>query len=266
MQVSGSVLHPTPETEECCKCLDQLIRLTAAGSRSVSLSTEYQAPHEALRSMFLVARFTESVAELARLDLAYFPSAMVLGRSALESALKAVWMLEPEDALDREGRWLSRVGEYRTAISKMQTRLSTTGNDLQWMKTQYNDVDGVYKTVLARFPAGYSPPSIPDMARLLVEQKVEADYAHYILASQFIHGGLMGTEIYRCQLTGDTAPVEDTRPEMWGYPFQYCWVAMKSGWGLFLARSGGDLEAFEDAELDHRMAAALRALYLAVKS
>src|SRR3954468_20623845 len=181
-----------------------------ATNRSITLPSEYEAPHEAQRSMFLVGRFTESVIELARLDLAFFPSGMVLGRSALESGLKTDWMMAPEDALEREGRWMARVNEYRDSIERMEKRLATTGQDLHWLRIQLADVAQVYDKALLRFPPGFAPPAIPNMADLLVAQKVEADYAHYILASQFTHAGLMGTEIYRQQLVGDVAPLEDT--------------------------------------------------------
>jgi hypothetical protein len=259
--VSGTVLAPTPETEECCQCLELLLRSFQATSQSITLSPDYESEHEAQRTMFLVARFTKSVIELARVDLAYFPSAMVLGRSALESGLKTEWMMTPDDPLEREGRWMARLEEYRIYIGRMKRRLATSRKDLQWLQDQLDHVQQTYDAALTKFPAGFTPPAIPNMADLLVQQNVEADYAHYILASQFSHGGLMGTEIYRQELVGDSSPVEGTRPRMWLYPFQYCWIGLHDGWVKFLARTGGDVAAFEDPKLGQRMGAALQALH-----
>jgi hypothetical protein len=75
------------------------------------LSTPYEAEVEANLMILLSVRDAEGVALLAREGPWMYPAAMVLTRAAYESALRTLWMLQPEDPFERETRYLALLEE-----------------------------------------------------------------------------------------------------------------------------------------------------------
>jgi hypothetical protein len=72
---------------------------------------KFESDVEALLLFNLVIRDIEAILTLARTDLVLLPSANVLARAVFEIALKAAWIVQPDDPFDREVRWLAHLAE-----------------------------------------------------------------------------------------------------------------------------------------------------------
>jgi hypothetical protein len=260
--MTETVLAPTAEVLACIPLLEEAIRLCLSTRESIQWSAQHEVDHEAHRLMFMIIRHTESVTELARRDLVLFPSAMVLARAALDITATIIWLTEPEELLDAEARWMAKLKEYLNRVERLKQILAAEGRPTRWIEEQAKDLQEKYDRTLTKFPQGYVFPKMDEFKvdKALASLNIPQHYAHYILGSQFTHGGMMSTEIYRGEVCGDKTLLEWVTPEYWVFPFYVCWHSIAVAWMRILARTGGDTEVFRSSGLQKRMLQTLEAL------
>src|ERR1035437_2191846 len=109
--MSNIVIPPTPEILYIADSVERAIGQFLGVSKTIPPLGKFESDVEALLLFNLVIRDTEAILTLARTDLVLLPSANVLARAVFEIALKAAWIVQPDDPFDREVRWLAHLAE-----------------------------------------------------------------------------------------------------------------------------------------------------------
>ena len=192
------VIAPTNTIVEICDVLDDAIELVLQARRSISVGT-YEADVEALLVFNLGIRHVEGVVALARQDLVLVPAAYHLARAAFECCIRAAWLVDQVDPLQREPRWVAHVKGEIDALKRASDRLEKSGIDVSATRRRARTLSDFVNGVAAALDArGIEPINkVPDFAQMLSSLGAEHLYASYIEASQYTHGGHGATWHYR---------------------------------------------------------------------
>src|SRR4051794_22976285 len=114
-----TVLAPTPAIVAAADALYESVgRFFAARMAGRAELTKYESHTEAYNLLSLAGRHIEALAELARRDMVLLPAANSLARAVLEAAVRAIWLLQPDDVFEREGRYLSHLQEEEHVLRR----------------------------------------------------------------------------------------------------------------------------------------------------
>lgn len=198
-------------------------------------SGQWEAPLEAHALSSLMVRNIEAVLLMARTDEVLVPAAWVNARAVFEHAVRILWLLDPEDPMARECRWLGMLAD-----TERSHRLVAQGSE------GYPGGDGLRETaesirtfregVIAVLPDGYSPQKPPSFEAMLRSLNSAHLYGIYRQGSQYVHGSMWGTEGYRKNLGNVAEFGEFIRTESWALPLQLCWVSLRNAGGRLLER------------------------------
>ncbi|MFI0716456.1 hypothetical protein ACH4SK_38870 [Streptomyces inhibens] len=196
-----------------------------------------------------MVRNIEAVLLMARTDEVLVPAAWVNARAVFEHAVRILWLLDPEDPMARECRWLGMLAD-----TERSHRLVADGSQ------GYPGWDGHRATAesirtfrdggIARLPDGYRPQKPPSFEAML--RSLNSAFLHglYREGSQYVHGSMWGTESYRRKL-GDVAEFgEFIRTQDWALPLHLCWVSLRNAGSRLLDRTPApacDWEATDQA-------------------
>jgi hypothetical protein len=172
----------------------------------------------ATATLELAGRHMDAVIHLAADHAGFAPSAAVLARAALESLLRVRWLLDPEDANDREQRW--------AAVKKEETRFYRNAGFLSDadFNEEIDEIDAV-----AQHAGGTIVKAIPSVETLARDYgKAPTLYDHfYRFGSQPTHGTLVGAGTFemdaRCGWQALGHEGEWIEAEFWGGPLTACW-------------------------------------------
>jgi hypothetical protein len=114
------VLPQTATVKQIADALDHAVHEFLVAAKSTNITGKYESEVEAWKLFTLAMRDVEAVAELARIDLVLLPAASVLARAVFEIAVKACWMVQPDDPFQKEVRLLAHHQEEE----RMQERLA----------------------------------------------------------------------------------------------------------------------------------------------
>jgi hypothetical protein len=109
--MSNILMPPTPEILHIADSVERAIGQFLGARETIPPLGKFESDVEALLLFTLVIRDIEAILTLARTDLVLLPSACVLARAVFEIAVKAAWMVHPDDPFDREVRWLAHLAE-----------------------------------------------------------------------------------------------------------------------------------------------------------
>jgi len=252
--MSQTMIPITPELERVARLHEQLIANFLKARDNTTLGT-YEVHHESHAMIALVIRDVEAVCTLAREDLVLFPPAVVIARSAFELAVRALWMLSPDDVWEQEARWLrharhseiefyARVRNFQIQVGERPSRFS---DRRRVAKEFYN---AVAEKLDSMFPGKYDMESRPPNFRQMLKSLGQEDlYALYMDSSQFTHGSMVATQVYHRHFGTKKVMGELISPNDWYMCLQLCWMSLTRAGRMFLKRVEGDPGEFTPQEL-----------------
>ena len=251
------VIAPTPQIVHACDALDKVIAAFIR-YRSEVPGTEFESNSEALILFNLVIRQVEGVLELARKDLALVPAAYACARSALETAIKAAWLVNLDDPFAREARWLAHIAEeervYRRAVAKSEHNQLT-----QRFQDQAEELKVFREAVARKMPSGVVIPSIANAEEMISAIGGRHLYSIYIFLSQFVHGGHLATTLYRKNLGIDKEYGEFVELSHWYIALRACWLSLSQPGDIVLDRVAGKSSGFYEENAVKAAVAAIEA-------
>ncbi len=125
-------MKPSSEIIEIVKLIDSGITIFLNNANEIKIG-KYESIVECRLILNLCIRHIESINELAKLDMVYLPSAMVLTRTVFESAINALWLIQPEDVFKCESRYLSRLYKYEEWLNDQMKYFDS----LNWSSIKY---------------------------------------------------------------------------------------------------------------------------------
>ena len=252
------VLPPTPAILDLSRLLSQVISRFLQARKTIRKLGEYEADREGLVLMYLVIRYVEGVIALAERDLVLLPSAMVLTRSAFETATRGRWMLDPRDSFEREARWLVHLKGQEEYLAKLDAELRLSGRDGSKFAKQRQEFESFRMAVTALLPKQVSPlKQLPNLREMLRSIGEEGHYGHYVILSNYTHGSYVASWTFRRNLGTYTEIGEFIKPEEWEPCFSLSWFSLASLGQRVLERLNGNPAAFVTNDLIDEVKAAL---------
>jgi hypothetical protein len=236
-----------PEREDLgdvAQVLDDLVTAALRALFATPPSGYYEAELDASVRLLLVGRHVESVAVLARDDKRLLPGAITLTRSAYEIALRILWLLQPEQPMEREARWLAAVHEREQSVVKAARRVASLGADPAPYQSFAERLQQHRLTIAAKLPAHIAPPNPPKFADILRDLGEERKYPLYAALSQFSHGTHEATTIYQHHVDGGVWIHDRIAEAEWVDVLQIGWYAVDEPTRRLLELLGGDVAAF----------------------
>jgi hypothetical protein len=250
--MTETVMPVTPEVSLAANNLDTVIERFLVARRSIAPSLgKYESQVEALNLFNLVVRDVEAVGVLARDDLALLPAAIVLSRAAFEISVKAAWLVDVDDPLEGEVRWLAHLKEEERLFEQAPVRPGETGN------AELEALRDFRRSVAAKLPTGMSElPGNPSFEQMLQSLEVGHLYSAYRQASQFAHGGHRATGLYRRNLGTLKQLGEFIEPSGWYWPLRQSFLSFSPARVVF-ARIRGDDGVFLTMEEQEQVEVAI---------
>jgi len=118
-----------PEILRACSLLEEGKRRFLAADRFTRVGTTYESDDEAHLQILLCVRHFEAVILLAQDDLVTLPSALVTARALLDTAVRAQWLLEPDEPFERERRWMATLRERVRGIENLAKDCERMGSN-----------------------------------------------------------------------------------------------------------------------------------------
>jgi hypothetical protein len=188
------VQEPIPELRRLATRLDYGLGQYLAARGPAGLNTKWEAPRYAWTLSNSVLRHAEATITLAKSDMVLAAPAWATARAAVETAVRCLWLLRPEDEWEREARWLALLNEgarLGTARKEMASRHSVVARSTSIK--EFSDA------VTALLPPGIRVPGTPTTASMLEDAGKHLP-AFYALASQYTHGAELAATLTRKNL------------------------------------------------------------------
>ena len=214
---SHVVRPPTKEVLSAAQALDSAIGLFLNALGRATDIGKFESDVEARLLYALIIRGAEGTLELARKDLVLLPAAVSVARATFETAIRALWMLDPDDPYEREVRWLAHLRADEVHFIKVAAELQKLGldsGDLLEASKRYAEFESA---VAARLPVGKVPLTyVPNLLGMLKSLERESQYVLYRHLSQYVHGTHLACSLYRRNLGKDKQLGEFVTAADWG--------------------------------------------------
>lgn len=232
---------PRSELRRIADLLDESV-VSYGYARSGLVVGRWEAPLEAFSVSGVCVRNIEAAAVLARTDELLAPAVWANARNAFEIAVRVNWLLHSSDPFQCETRWLAFVEEYERFHQRM-ARESIIGSDRA--NRHLATAHGLREfriAVEAQLPDGYARQArIPSVRDMLNEASSESMYRIYIEASQYLHGSMAASAMYRRNLGIDKQFGDYTSIFDWILPLRVCWLSLRNTASIVIDRlSDGD--------------------------
>ena len=243
-RVPGRTIVPiTEEIAVKCDLLDEMIEAFIAVRENVDAAHgRYEAPKEALNLFNLTIRHIEGVVTLAREDLVLLPPALIAARAAMETSIRAAWMMSPADPFEREVRWVAHIRTEEEFLRR-QFQGSNSAYASSGTQEKYNSIRAFREAVTSLLEAkGYNCTlSVPNLRECLRSLGNERVYLIYPYLSQFAHGNHSSTWLYRSSGLGNAAEFgEYVGPDHWNVPLNVCLFVFDTPSVIVLRQLGTD--------------------------
>ena len=149
---------------------------------------KYESEITALSLSMLAVRHAEGVASCGELGPSGFPPMAACGRSALEVGAVSAWLINADDPMDREGRWL---GYYKAYQRYWHALAAETIETVEGERIAFEALGSAHEAwraaIEAALPVGrvVLPPNFLD---ILTDLGSSSIYPAYRTASQLVHG------------------------------------------------------------------------------
>lgn len=230
-------MKPNSEIIDIIKLINKGITIFLNNTNEIKIG-EYESIVECRLILNVCIRHIESINELAKQDLLFLPSAMVLGRSSFETAINALWLIYPQDIFECESRYSGWLRDYEGWIGK-QIRFF---NDLGWETKKYTEEKKSLSEFINNFDIelnrkGYKTKKVVNFKSQLKSINEERKYLYYSLLSGFTHGGYHSTGIYRKNLGTKMAFGEFISIDDWKFVYSVVWPAFEIASEFFIAKA-----------------------------
>jgi hypothetical protein len=183
------------------------------------------------------------------LQLVETVAAMVLARAAYEGGIRVLWMLEPDDPFDREGRWPANVQQTARFHEKLALEFESLAFEDHVVEDRREAAAAIRafaEGVTGKLPEGIEPtPTVPPLRAMVRELAMPERYVAYRLGSQFTHVGGYAVGIYRRNLGTAVEVGEFLEPDQWIAPLHMTWWSLWMPAARLLSLMKGDVEAFK---------------------
>jgi len=204
----------------------------------------YEAHSECITLGWVLCRHVEGIYELAKTDLVLIPAAHVVARAALETAGKILWMLKPEDVMEREARWLTHLAGEADYYERLAAFMETQNQPRNDLKVQASQIKDFHAGVAGMLPEGIKPKAAPKFRELLKDVGKEDAWSFYIKLSQYSHAGSATSLLYRKNLGTAKKIGEQINPEMWALPLGIAWFCISHAGMEIATKLGGQPDVF----------------------
>lgn len=224
----------------------------------------YEAELEASLLLNLAIRQVEATLTLARSDLLLLPAAIQTARAAFECGVRAAWMVDEPEPLQREIRWLAHLFAEVDYRERSARSLASAGMNPHAELTRASQLRQFGRDVAALLPGTQQIPTKPPKFRQMLDSIGGQElYQLYMEASQYAHGGHAATWLYRTEgLGGGKRLGETVTPGKWWLPLKLCWLALDHPGRIFFERVGQSAASFPLNATDGRFSEALKHLIL----
>jgi len=176
---------------------------------------KWESDIEALNLIALSATHAVAVTTLAQTSTSLLPSAIPVARATMESGVRALWLLAPENPFEREARWLVHL-EHEMNVQKRLAHSNASTN----MAVIRDFVDGVR----SKLPPGTAAPKgLPSVEQMLESIGMPEKYVIYTFLSQTAHATHHGTSHFRKHLGTMKILGDFTSSEDWWLPLSTTW-------------------------------------------
>ena len=253
-------MPPTPGILRMADLIEQAVGRFLEARDTIPPLGKFESDVEALLLFNLVIRDTEAILTLARTDLVLLPSANVLARAVFEIALKAAWIVQPDDPFDREVRWLAHLAEEERLHKAASESVAKSGGNPAMFKQRHAEIRDFRTGVARALPAGYSElPGNPGVEGMLENLGQKQMYFLYRVLAQYVHGGHASTWLYRKGLGTLKQGGEFISPKEWHTPLNTAWKNLQVFGETILRSLKSEVPEFLtveeivclDRELDH---------------
>lgn len=257
-QMSKIIISPTPEILEIADLLQIGVARFLEATSALPPLGKFESDIEALNLFSLVVRNLEGLAALAKTDLVLYPSAQVLARAIFEISVKAMWLLSPEDLMEREVRWLAHVAEEERVLQRLAKRCSEHESIAKALNKNCEELKAFRIAVSHKLPEGYKELcGNPSMEQMLQDLHREHLYSMYIMLAQFVHGGHAATRLYRKNLGINKRSGEYIYARDWYVPLNIATMTLGVSARFLLERIGLSGAEVLDFSLRRRIRIAL---------
>ncbi len=252
--------EPTPQMLHAAALLEQVMRQLLDEVQALPHQWKDEVEGEALLLMHLTVRAVEGVLVLLRHDLRLLHPALVISRTAMDTAFRLQWLLYPTDATERNKRFLEMVRENEDFSRNVLDGMRKWNMESAHYQERVRLLSQHRASLAAQW--NLELPEKKDSTLRVAEQLLESIntprlYLTYRAASQNTHGTNAATmeEGRRIQEGTVDAFVADWSPCFW-----LCWYALYTTGTFLLQRLGGSTGTFPSLELSNKVEAAFDAM------
>jgi len=206
---------------------------------------KYEYEVESLVNIMHSVRVFESIMELARKDLVFIQSALVLSRSIFETLIKVSWILHPPDVFECETRYVAQLSsecDFWSKWIKEAKKLGANSDKYQDTLEQISEFRDKLSKLLQE--KGFSIPKLPSVREALRSLNEERKYLYYILLSQYAHATHYAGKIFRQNLGTARILREQVSLDDWKLVFSVCWPVFELATELYIYRTENKEELY----------------------
>ncbi|RAJ19814.1 DUF5677 domain-containing protein [Pedobacter cryoconitis] len=233
-----TIFAPTENIITICNLIDQGITDFLESLNNEHFG-KYEFEIECLLNIVHSIRILESIIELARKDLVYIQSALILTRSLFETLIKVSWILHPPDVFDNESRYIAQLSTecefWDRWIKELKKKSNSSTEKEENIRLSMNNFKNDLSKLLVE--KGYGIPKLPNMREMLKSLEQERKYINYLLLSQYTHMSHVAGKIYRQNLGAKKELSENVNLEDWYYVFAICWPVFELATELYVFRT-----------------------------
>ncbi|MFF7852579.1 DUF5677 domain-containing protein [Streptomyces sp. NPDC007910] len=232
-----AVRPPGAELLQLTNTLDQCIASFLQVRDSVPFG-HWEAPAEGKALSHLMVRNLQAALVMARADEGLAGAAWASTRVVFEHAVRIIWLLYPNDPFERECRWLGFLKDterfHKLVAEAMENDPTSSGGPIH--RDRANKMRTFREGVTAKLPTGYAPQRPPSFEQMLQSVDSAEMYRFYREGSQYVHGSMWGTALYRTNLGNDAEFGDFTHTVHWVLPLRLCWLSLRNAGRILLDR------------------------------
>lgn len=165
----------------------------------------------------LLIKNIEGVLCLANTNLLFLPTALIISRSIFELSVKFLWLMEPDNFIERENRLISILDkdiEERKTYIRAISNLKVNQSDIDTIKSDKQVIENIRDEIKNRLSNEYKEVKIKGkFNHLLKELGLEKHYPLYKVLCNSVHA--------QHSSTWTLSYFED---KYWSTPLQVCWA------------------------------------------
>lgn len=236
----GIIRPPGPNLLRLADTLEACIARFLQARAGLLGTNPWEAPRKGWALSNLMVRNIEAVLVMARTDEVLVSAAWTNARCAFEQSVRIIWMLNTPDPYISESRWLGFLADAER-FHRLVADSSEKEPDLPSTARHREIENGMREFregASARLPEGYKvqkPPSFEAMLRALDGGGM---YRYYREGSQYVHGSMWGTSVYRRNLGIHAQFGDFTDTWDWVLPLRLCWLSLRNAGEILVSRLG----------------------------